>query len=153
MAKRTLLARLEAKERELDRLIIAGADLDEIVKAHGEECEAHDRYERAETGRQRALAVKIANRVTPFMARMTEKAIAEMQESLRHPAPCMEAHRGRNSGLTHCKRGHEFTVENTAWRSTGKGKPKQRLCRQCMRDKQAIRPIRPEVLALIRGEK
>jgi hypothetical protein len=69
--------------------------------------------------------------------------------------PPDRSHHGQsgNGQRTHCQHGHEFTVENTAWQSTGKGKPKQRRCRQCMRDKQAIRPTRPEVLALIRGEK
>ncbi|MDB4893169.1 MAG: hypothetical protein JWL61_5024 [Gemmatimonadetes bacterium] len=37
---------------------------------------------------------------------------------------------GRLRGVTHCKRGHEFTPENTLWkpRTTRKG---QRLCRTC----------------------
>ena len=36
----------------------------------------------------------------------------------------------RNDGKTHCKRGHEFTEENTYVRKTG-----GRLCRQCEHDR------------------
>ena len=151
MAKRTLLARLEAKERELDRLIIAGADLDEIVKAHGEECEAHDRYERAETGRQRALATKIG-RSSCHRANGLRSATAweDAMLAIRYPIPCMEAQRGRNSGLTHCHKGHEFTPENTYTDPKG-----QRHCRTCNKAKRNRGPkiINSAVLAVIRGEK
>lgn len=38
--------------------------------------------------------------------------------------------RARFALVTHCKRGHEFTPENTYWRPTG-----GRACKQCVRDR------------------
>lgn len=153
MAKRIRLALLEAAERTLEQVIVDGASPEEIATAYDAECRASERFERAETGRQRALATKIGRSVGFTYRLNSARAWEEAQQAIRHPIPCAEARRGKNSGITQCQHGHEFTVENTAWQSAGKGKGKQRRCRQCMRDKQAIRPIRPEVLALIRGEK
>lgn len=49
----------------------------------------------------------------------------------------MEKGRARFPGAptkTHCKSGHEFTPENTAWTTRGKGKPYlMKVCRQCQR--------------------
>lgn len=46
--------------------------------------------------------------------------------------------RNRNSGRTHCKRGHEFTPENTYWFGNGK-----RACRTCRADWDRERRRRP----------
>jgi hypothetical protein len=39
--------------------------------------------------------------------------------------------RGGNAAKTHCKHGHEFTDENTAWRKDGT----ERVCRECERER------------------
>lgn len=36
----------------------------------------------------------------------------------------------RRRQATHCKRGHEFTAENTIWRRNGR-----RMCRTCQNDR------------------
>lgn len=46
----------------------------------------------------------------------------------------------RNAAKTHCVNGHEFTVDNTHVRRTGR-----RECRLCMRDRQRVRRARERV--------
>lgn len=51
-------------------------------------------------------------------------------------------HNNQHKGITHCKRGHEFTPENTrvgVW-----GKRVTRSCRACIRERYAINRQNPE---------
>lgn len=52
------------------------------------------------------------------------------------PVSVTENNRRDRERRTHCRRGHEFTPENTIWRRDTRGYRDQRFCRTCHRDKQ-----------------
>lgn len=59
-----------------------------------------------------------------------EKGLCYSVEVDDYRAMCIPCHR-RLDLFTHCKRGHEYTPENTLWRSAGSG---YRICRTCRRE-------------------
>lgn len=61
--------------------------------------------------------------------------------------------KGRHYELkkTHCVRGHEFTEENTEWKSNGPGRNLARCCKICQRAKMRIQAGWPSDLAYSMG--
>jgi hypothetical protein len=62
---------------------------------------------------------------------------------LENMSDCRAKDRYHYANLTHCKRGHEFTPENTEWRGPGH----LRQCRTCARARLRIKAGWPEDLA------
>jgi hypothetical protein len=60
---------------------------------------------------------------------------------------CAEKKRHTNGAKTHCKRGHEYTPENTLFTDAGKGR-KRRACKRCSIINQRLRAGWPKDLAL-----
>ena len=53
--------------------------------------------------------------------------------------------RGPVAGMTHCKNGHAFTEENTAWERTTHSRGTKRRCRRCHADTEIRRYHRRRV--------
>lgn len=62
------------------------------------------------------------------------EAVTPSENSRRSDSPS-----GRNARKTHCKRGHEFTPENTVWRVNKRRSQRLRECRTCAHLKSANR--------------
>jgi hypothetical protein len=65
-------------------------------------------------------------------------AIDKTRESVINGDPFKERRKGGKPRATHCKRGHEFTPENTYSYSNGPSRPPRRHCKTCTAE-QALR--------------
>jgi HNH endonuclease len=75
-------------------------------------------------------------RVRPCVNPSHVEPVTPLENLIRGRAPAVT--RARHAAQTHCKHGHEYTLENTYWQPK-KGKADQRVCRECNRAKARLR--------------